>query len=149
MASRLGLLQSAAACCRGFSARRLLPLVRMLGLVALLLLPMQMRAGTADPHPHALLQLLLDARDGAIDHHTGEEHAGPDDTHAATSGSHQPDLPTFNGVATASGSMALLVALVAMVVIPSLERNRFWPAPSRWPGRMPALEPPPPRRGGR
>src|SRR5688500_18244709 len=46
----------------GIPRRRLLTAFRALSLILLFLLPMQMRAGADDPHPHAMLQLLFDAR---------------------------------------------------------------------------------------
>ena len=48
-------------------------LVQALALIGLFMLPVQMRAGSDRPHPHALFQLLLDARDGRIEHHEGQD----------------------------------------------------------------------------
>ncbi|MBA3451048.1 MAG: hypothetical protein H0T18_07545 [Chloroflexia bacterium] len=159
MPKRMDVFQLASLPVRGLNTRRLLPLVRVLSLVFLLLLPMQMRAGADDPHPHALLQLLLDARDGAIDHHTGTGHdelrddhepvrhsqEPAADAHAPANGVHEPDIPSFGDLTSAGGSMALLCAIVAFYTIPLPERARFWPAPARWKGWLPALDSPPPR----
>lgn len=146
MAQRLGFLKkSTTRRFRRLDARRLFALARVLGLVFLFLLPMQMRAGAADPHPHALLQLLLDARDGEIDHHADDGHAVHDETHASDSGSPVPDVPTFGESNHAGGGMAMLAALVAVFLIPATGAVSFWPSISRWTGRLPALDPPPPR----
>ena len=154
MPQRVGFLQFrfAPSPSRGFTFRRVLPLVRIVSLVLLLLLPMQMRAGGDEPHPHALLQLMLDARDGAIDHHADVAHEEPHEAsesgqgwHEPVSGVREPDIPTFGGLSSASGSMALLLTIAAFCVIPMPERTWFWPAPLPWAGRFPALEPPPPR----
>lgn len=110
---------------------------------------MQMRAGAGQPHPHALLHLLLDASDGSFDHHTlGEEPAGPTHDHAAAitaSGEHQPDIPTLGTSVSALGGLAILAALVTSLVIPTPLAERIWLFPACWRGRFPALEPPPPR----
>jgi hypothetical protein len=123
-------------------------IVRALGLVALLLLPVQMRAGGADVHPHALLQLMLDARDGSFDHHEGD-HAIAGHTYEpvrdeVTSGNHEPDLPSM-GDASHAGGMAILGAIVIIFTAPRTEADRAWVIPNKWCGLLLAPEPPPPR----
>jgi hypothetical protein len=124
-------------------------LLRALALVGLCLLPIQMRAGTQHPHPHALLHLLLDASDGSFDHHTlGEEPAIPTHDHSgavAATGDHQLDIPTLGTSVSALGGLAILAALVTFLMIPPPLAERIWLFPSCWRGRFPALEPPPPR----
>lgn len=121
----------------------------MLALLGLCLLPMQMRAGIAEPHPHALLQLLLDARDGALDHHAVEHHeAGPEQSHAEHHSAHESfrsDLPTFDdSIVTAAGLVVLTVLLTALLLVP-LGTQRIWSRPIGGRAYVPALEPPPPR----
>ena len=121
----------------------LFSLVRTLVLLGLFLLPVQMRAGTEQPHPHALFQLLLDASDGAIDHHLGHDKDQLDAM--SMSVAHHPDAPTFAAsVQTASG-LALLAMVVSVLLLPLVGRVRIWPPPGQWLGRIPILEPPPPR----
>jgi hypothetical protein len=127
-------------------------LLRALALVGLCLLPMQMRAGAGQPHPHALLHLLLDARDGSFDHHRdGESSIPQDQTHTADSADEtdhaRPDLPTFGNSLHAGGGLAgLLVLLIALLLPPAT--NRVWPPVATWRGRLPGLDPPPPRFSG-
>ena len=126
-------------------------LVHALALIGLCLLPMQMRAGTAHPHPHALLQLVLDARNGSFDHHAlGDE--PPATTHAHTETSNgtdrsHPDIPTFGDSMVAGGGLAMLIAILTTVVLAPPGAMRIWPRPLQWRGRLPALDPPPPRLG--
>jgi hypothetical protein len=124
-------------------------LLRALALVGLCLLPIQMRAGTQHPHPHALLHLLLDASDGSFDHHTlGEEPAAPTHDHGAAvaeAGGHQPDIPTLGTSVSALGGLAILAALVTFLMIPPPLAERLWLFAACWRGRFPGLEPPPPR----
>lgn len=40
----------------------------VVAVLSLLTLPVDLRAGLRDPHPHALFQIIDDAADGAIDH---------------------------------------------------------------------------------
>lgn len=152
MPKRSGFLQFATPRSRGINTRRLLALARVLGLVSLLLLPMQMRAGADDPHPHALLQLILDARDGVIDHHGHlDDHSG-DAEHGSESvatgaTADDPDVPTFGESGPAGGGMAMLAAVVILFAVPASGPRRSWPLPARWSGRLPELDPPPPRIG--
>jgi len=124
-------------------------LLRALALLGLLLLPIQMRAGAASPHPHALLHLLLDARDGAFDHHTFGETAGAatnhDVEHLAATGSPSPDTPSYTTSITAAGGLAVLAMAVTMLTLPAPRAERAWPRHAWWREWRPVLEPPPPR----
>jgi hypothetical protein len=124
--------------------------LRALAVLGLLLLPIQLRAGAQHPHPHALLQLLVDMSDGSFDHHTlGEEAASPPYDHAGateTAGTHQPDIPALGKSVSATGGLAVLAALVAALLIPPPPTARIWPHATPWRCRCPLLEPPPPRR---
>jgi hypothetical protein len=123
--------------------------LRALALLGLLLLPIQMRAGAQHPHPHALLQLLVDMSDGSFDHHTFEEvAASPPHDHAeatGAAGTHQPDIPTLGKSVSAAGGLAVLAALVTALLIPPPSAARIWPHLTSWRCRCPLLEPPPPR----
>jgi hypothetical protein len=110
---------------------------RALVLSALFLLPVQMRAGAEDAHPHAMLELLLDARDGVLDHHH-DPHREADHHEGA------PDLPAL-GKASLGASLAILAVLVPGMALPSARLNRSWPDSVAVNGHPPALEPPPPR----
>jgi hypothetical protein len=127
----------------------MISLLRTLALLGLLLLPIQMRAGAQHPHPHALLHLLVDASDGSLVHHTREEAAAsPSHDHSGAvtvAGPHQPDIPTFGTSVSAAGGLTILAALVAALMIPPRLAERTWLYPVPWRGRLPALEPPPPR----
>jgi hypothetical protein len=129
----------------------MLGFVRGLALLSLFLLPIQMRAGTQHPHPHALLHLLLDASDGSFGHHTlGEEAVSP--THEqsgkiAAARLHQPDIPSFGTSVSALGGLAILAAIVTALTIPPRLAERSWLHPAPWRSRFLALEPPPPRSG--
>jgi hypothetical protein len=118
----------------------MIPLLRALALLGLLLLPIQMRAGAQDPHPHALLHLLVDARDGAFDHHTLSEAPG-------AAGAHHPDIPTVGQSISAAGGLAALAAVVAALIIPPPVADPIWPRSVHWRDRLRTVEPPPPRTG--
>ena len=96
----------------------MIPLLRAVALLGLLLLPIQMRAGAASPHPHALLHLLLDARDGAFDHHT-VGNAAVAVEHVDATGFPLPDLPAYATFITAAGGLAVLAVMVTMLTIPA------------------------------
>jgi hypothetical protein len=127
----------------------MIPLLRALALLGLLLLPIQMRAGAASPHPHALLHLLLEARDGAFDHHLGKEAtaAATDHNveHVEATGSPPPDIPAYATSITATGGLAVLAVVVTVLTLPAPRAGRTWPRHAWWRERRPALEPPPPR----
>ena len=75
----------------------------LLAAVALLTLPVDLRAGIPFDHPHALLSLLADAADGTIDH----DHAAADEglfAHHDANGTAVADLfdPGFANPATST-----------------------------------------------
>ncbi len=105
---------------------------------------MQMRAGASDPHPHAMLHLLLDARDGVIDHHH-DAHAPAHEPHADDHASSQPDVPAPESSRFTSGAMAILAALLVMLLVPAARRVTDWPLLAPAVGWLPGLDPPPPR----
>jgi hypothetical protein len=113
-------------------------LIRAAALCGLLLLPVQVRAGAAHPHPHALLHLLLDARDASLVHH-GE----PVDAAA----SQQPDIPAFESSVSTAGALAILAAFVTAVTVPRPPASRTWARLADWHDRPAVLKPPPPRPG--
>jgi len=127
-------------------------LVRALALIGLFMLPVQMHAGTEQPHPHALVQLLLDASDGVIDHHVGYDEGAHlhDQRDAVTAGgAHRPDMPAVGDSIQTGGSLALLATLVIALLLSPAGSTRVWSAARQWHGRIPTLEPPPPRHAGR
>jgi hypothetical protein len=118
---------------------------RVTALALLFLLPMQMRAGADDPHAHAMLHLLLDARDGLVDHHEEDEDAAEHDGHGSPTGAHEPDVPTLGASNVAGGAMAILATLVVMLLLPAARRVTDRAQSTLLAGRLPELEPPPPR----
>jgi hypothetical protein len=122
-------------------------LARVVALLALLMLPVQLRAGTDEPHPHALLQIILDASDGVIDHHAaaGASH-GQDEVKnfPAESRLRALDSPSIGeSIAVASG-LAMIAVLVSLLCLSSAAEP-IWPIPMPARGRLPTLDPPPPR----
>jgi hypothetical protein len=135
---------------RAIPRYRLAGTLRALALLGLLLLPIQMRAGTTYIHPHALLHLLLDAGDGAIDHHalpatTVTDHAlAEHDDHVRRNEKASPDVPTFESIQMAAGGLAVtLVSLILLVFVARGER--IWPRREVWSGMRLLPELPPPR----
>jgi hypothetical protein len=123
-------------------------LVQALALTGLFMLPVQMRAGSDRPHPHALFQLLLDARDGRIEHHEGQDEGAVsrDLRHTvAPRITHHPDLPAIGDSIQTGGSLALLATLVTALLLSPAGSTQVWPTPRPWHDRIPTLEPPPPR----
>lgn len=129
---------------------RIVSTLRALALLGLFLLPLQMRAGTTYVHPHSFLHLLLDGRDGVIDHHpqqatTVADH-GPGDhgDHVRRDEQASPDRPTFESIQMATGGLAVtLVALVLFSFVAMWER--IWPRREVWSGLRVLPELPPPR----
>ncbi|HET7094991.1 MAG TPA: hypothetical protein VFI22_15975 [Thermomicrobiales bacterium] len=71
---------------------RLTPLFAIL---ALLMLPVDLRAGLELPHPHAIFQIILDAADGGLDH----DHAALDQGYGAHHHEHDREtaMPARDG----------------------------------------------------
>lgn len=132
----------------GGPTARVISLTTLILLVALVLQPIQMRAGAADPHPHALMQILLDARDGAIDHHAADDERGhrlAASHDAPRVGILHPDVPRLENANPVSGG-AMALAPMLVVFWPFFDRlGRIWQPRARWQDRLPDLEPPPPR----
>jgi hypothetical protein len=120
-------------------------LIHLLALVSLFLLPVQVRAGAVAPHPHALLQLMIDAADGKIDHHAGNRDQAPPAAH--TSVSHQPDVPAFGNSTLTFSDFPALAAIVLVFAVTSSRTAPNWPPIACWRDWLPAIEPPPPRVG--
>jgi hypothetical protein len=132
----------------GGTSTRFPYLVQALALIGLFTLPVQMRAGTEHSHPHALFQLLLDARDGVIDHHFGQDEEAHQTNHQRSyspSAAQHPDLPALGSAVQTGGGLALLATLVFAVLLPSGEVERIWPPSRHWRQRNSIPEPPPPR----
>jgi hypothetical protein len=131
-----------------------------MALLSMLLLPSVYRAGADFPHDHSLLQLLIDASDGVIDHH----HAGtrdvavtatldwfdpgvPDASAGFASGASEqlPDVGERQESAPAtSGVHLMLSVLMLMPAIAGARRTLIEPS-RRLTGRAPRVLLPPPR----
>jgi hypothetical protein len=106
-----------------------------------------MRAGTSEAHPHSILQLVLDAQDGAIDHHgTSGKSPHAHETHGAAQGEclADPDLPSVEETGRLGG-ISMLSVPVILLLVPILSTERPWLMPYLRHGRQPELDPPPPR----
>lgn len=127
--------------------------LRLLALLGLFLLPIQMRAGAEQVHPHALLHLLLDAQDHVLDHHRQVAPQAPavghgdHSDHAQRDESALPDLPTFESIQMAAGGLAVTLVALTLLIF-ALAYERIWPRRERWSGRRVLPELPPPRRAG-
>ncbi|MCC7024419.1 MAG: hypothetical protein IT338_16455 [Thermomicrobiales bacterium] len=117
-------------------------------LCTLALLPVQMKAGVDQPHPHALLQLLIDASDGVINHHhtDGDEHRHAHAASCDVDGQGAPDLPSFGEILGFSGDLPLADASVALLWLPVRRSRAIWQSSGSWRASIPLLEPPPPRQ---
>lgn len=51
-------------------------LLVLIGVVSILIMPVDYRAGAASTHPHATAQLLIDLSDGSLEHHGGSSPLG-------------------------------------------------------------------------
>ena len=132
----------------------------LLAAVALLTLPVDLRAGIPFDHPHALLSLLADAADGTIDHdhtaadeglfgHHGADHdAGgptvadlfnPDfanptrsaaDTPPVPNRSGSPDVPSLSPAGPGVGGGAAVWLADAALPAPTTADRRLLPRPS-------------------
>jgi hypothetical protein len=112
---------------------------------------MQMRAGIEQPHPHALLHLILDARDRSFDHHAELNHEASHESspgpHAGDHESAPPDLPAFGDTIVVSGGLAITAVLLTVLALSPSRARSDWPRPGGWMDHLTALEPPPPRFG--
>lgn len=131
-----------------------------MALLSMLLLPSVFRAGADVPHDHSLLQLLLDASDGVIDHHhlgmgaattaSAGDWFDPAVSDAAggsadTAGEQRPDVgERQESVPAASGVHLILSMLLFLPVIASLRRIDGEPS-RRLSGCAPRVLLPPPR----
>jgi hypothetical protein len=108
-----------------------------------------MRSGATRPHPHALLQVLLDLSDGTIDHHTGGHHGAaahaPHSAERATPHADDPDTPSFEAPSPAASGTSLLAALVLLLIVPAQDSRPAWPRSAIRMGHHPGIDPPPPR----
>jgi hypothetical protein len=123
-------------------------LLHALVMLALILLPVQMRAGASEAHPHSLLQLLLDAGDGTIDHHTLESGIARADGHAAEEAAiclSDPDVPSVEDSGQLGGSLSMLSAIGPTLLLQARNGDPVWPMSRPWQACIPELEPPPPR----
>lgn len=123
--------------------------VRALLLLAIALLPVQMRAGANEAHPHSILQLILDARDGTIDHHAAPavaSHGATHEVHGPLPGEcvANPDVPSVEETGRLGGISLLFVSTLLMP-LPAFGGAGIWPSLPMRRGRQPELDPPPPR----
>jgi hypothetical protein len=122
-------------------------IVRTVLLLTIALLPVQMRAGANEAHPHSILQLVLDVRDGAIDHH-GASGESPHEHEALQAAQGEcltdPDVPSVEETGRLGG-ISMLSVPVLLMLIPAFSSEETRPMPYVRRGRVPELDPPPPR----
>jgi hypothetical protein len=122
-------------------------IVHAILLLTIALLPVQMRAGANEAHPHSILQLVLDVRDGAIDHHgasdeLSHEHEAPQAAQGECLA--DPDVPSVEETGRLGG-ISMLSIPVLLMLFPAFSSEERWPMPYVRRGRVPELDPPPPR----
>lgn len=110
-----------------------------LALLALLLLPINYRAGAATPHGHALIQLIHEARAGIPVHRHGADR--PRDDHGGDVATSQTGAPAIQIVA----SSALLPLVLVALAIQTLRTPIRLVSDIRRAGRSLAPEHPPPQ----
>jgi hypothetical protein len=118
-------------------------------------LPVDYRAGAATPHPHAFLQLWIDAAHGSLEHHHAAfpapaEAAGEAERSSASPTISPPGLTggarVYDGAGGAvSGRDLLLATLTLTPALGTLRGRRAMPDPLPGAGRNPQPEPPPPQ----
>lgn len=131
-----------------------------MALLSMLLLPSVFRAGADFPHDHSLLQLLIDASDGVVDHH----HVGagaattaatldwldPAVSDAAAGladavGEQSPDVGERQESAPATSGVHLMFSILALLPAIASVRRTLLEASRRLTGRAPRVLLPPPR----
>ena len=130
------------------TVRRWAMLLHVLALAGLFMFPVEMRAGTERPHPHALLHLLVDASDGAIDHHALPNHPLPAierENHETSPEKHPPDLPSTESSVTGGTGLVAIPALILQFLLMPGQVRRIWPHDRLRQGYLPPLETPPPQ----
>lgn len=144
--------------------------VAVLAVALLCLVPVSARAGGQAPHAHAMVHLLFDGADGAVDHHhrhpaapghdtaaaahgQADDNAAPSGRKAAATGTAsqtQPpgeDTPTLTPLSSAAVAALFAALIVGIATLPpaaALGRQAVLGTGPRA-GHMPAIEPPPPR----
>ena len=132
--------------------RILFSLAWAMALMALLLLPVNYRAGAELAHAHSLPQVLLDAAHGTVHHHGSGvadwlEPAVSDDAAVAATmaGDEKPDAGQQQDSAPATGGIHLLL-VVAVLLAFSAEASPSVPVrPRKLAGLVPRVLAPPPR----
>jgi hypothetical protein len=144
---------------RDFLSPTWLRLLWSLAVLGLLMLPCDFRAGAEFAHPHSLLQLLIDAADGAIDHHHADDFdaihreamdwldpiVGVAHTTSHSDRQARPDIGDQQQSAPSISALPLLLA--GITLLPPLA-GAAMPVPApvrRLAGRMPRVLVPPPR----
>lgn len=130
------------------TVRRWAMLLHVLALAGLFMFPVEMRAGTERPHPHALLHLLVDASDGAIDHHALPNHPLPAierENHETSPETLPPDLPSTESSVTGGTGLVAIPALILQFLLMPGQVRRIWPHDRLRQGYLPPLETPPPQ----
>jgi hypothetical protein len=132
-----------------------------LALIGLLLMPIDYRGGAEQPHAHSLLQLLLDASDGHLDHEHAENASfnpiaapswfdpevggadAPNDAHAAAEG-----VDAGQQRHSDSSFSDIPFLLVALIALPHVARVRSEVMRDSGPlhGCAPKVLSPPPRQ---
>lgn len=112
---------------------------------ALALLPVQMKAGANEAHPHALLQLLIDASDGVMDHHADGDRRHHSDAATCDAAQRGPDLPSFGDLLSFGGDLPIADAAVALLWLPASRGQAIWKVPGVLHALVPPVDPPPPR----
>lgn len=111
----------------------------LLALFALLLIPINYRAGAAVPHGHALIQLIFEARSGIPVHHHGvDQMSGDHGSDVASSHAGAPPVQIF-------AASALLPMIVIALALQTLRPSILLTSDSRPAGRSVRPAHPPPR----
>jgi hypothetical protein len=123
-----------------------------LALLGVILLPSQYRAGADIAHGHSLVQLWIDAADGAVHHHhegspaqVDPHHSSPTSGSLFATGEERPDIGEHDDSTPTSSGVHLLLS-----VIPALAAVATRPRPAAGPdrcltGQTPRVLLPPPR----